>query len=479
MDEGTEPAGLKWTGHALVDVGVAMLTCHAGRERPEDVSTQDIDSFATDAEHLYMTPLLQSYLTVLFTANGPITQPSYDMARRLEEARRLLRLHRTEGRPEADACAFCGRPAIERLHREMMPLTSAQGPGNFFPYGRSGVPACGLCVVSLHALGIGAPSCSGRALVVEAEDPRFLLEITKRWYPEMLRLAHLSQATQKKVAAFSHPLTRTIEALVHLQEGMSEEDIERHTPVRAGLTVYHLSNSGQRPDIHIRRLPSPIVRFVWRAGLPRYELAWQEIVRRHWRTSQTGDEQIHRRNDVYDALFTLPEQASRFIRRFMLPPAVQQARNGREETQPGDLADRGEDRWNLAQLFLREVMGMDEERIATIRKLGDVLADEVVVSNDAQLAGRVLRADDYRNVRALLIRTSIRRVRSGNDPVTTLDEFLKVFEEGDEVRRSDWRLAWDLTCIRFIEILGKREWFARQTETAMGLEESDGDGQPT
>jgi len=163
----------------------------------------------------------------------------------------------------------------------------------------------------------------------------------------------------------------------------------------------------------------------------------------------------------------------------MLPPAVQQARNGREETQPGDLADRGEDRWNLAQLFLREVMGMDEERIATIRKLGDVLADEVVVSNDAQLAGRVLRADDYRNVRALLIRTSIRRVRSGNDPVTTLDEFLKVFEEGDEVRRSDWRLAWDLTCIRFIEILGKREWFARQTETAMGLEESDGDGQPT
>jgi CRISPR-associated protein Cst1 len=456
-----------------------MLTCHAGRERPEDVLMQDIDTFAAEAEELYMSPLMQSYLTVLFTANGPITQPSHDMAKRLEEARRLLGLHRTQGGPEADGCAFCGRPAVERLHREMLPLTSGQGPGNFFPYGRSGVLACGLCVVSLLALGTGAPSCSGRALVVEAEDPRLLLQITKGWYPEMLRLAHLSQVTGKKVPAFRHPLTRIVEALVHLQEGRSEEDIERATPVRAGLTVYHLSNSGQGPDIDIRRLPSPIVRFVWRAGLPKYGPAWQEVVGQHWQPGEKGDERIHRRNAVYDALFTLPEQAGRFVRRFLLPPAVEQARNRQEELEPGALKDRGEDRWNLVQLFLREVMGMDEGRIAAIRNLGDVLADEVVGNDDAQLARRVLMADDYRSVRALLIRTSVKRVRGGGDPLTSLDDFLKVFEEGDELRRIDWRLAWDLTCIRFIEILGKHGWFTAHRETAVEVEESSSDRLPT
>jgi len=475
MEHVPQPAGLRWTGHALVDVGVAMLTCHAGRERPEEVTMQELDAFAAEAEKLYMSPLMQSYLTVLFTVNGPITQPSYDAARRAEEARRLLRSHRVEAVPGAGACAFCGRPAAQRLHREMMPLTSGQGPGNFFPYGRSGLPACGLCILSLLALGLGAPSCSGRALVVEAEDPRLLLQITKIWYPAMLQFVQLSQVAQKKVAGFSHPLTRTVEALVHLQENMSEEELEGNTPVRGGLTVYHLSNHGQGPDIAIRRLPSSVVRFVWRANLPKYRPAWRDIVGRHWHTGRSGDEQVQRRNEVYDALFTLPEQAGRFIRRFMLPPVVEKMRNRNAEAGAEAIGDRVEGRWSLAELFLKEVMGLDAERIAGIRKLGDVLAEEAIANNDAQLVRKVLMADDYRTVRALLIRTSVARVNRGNEPVTTLDEFLKVFEEGEEVRRLDWHLAWDLTVIRFIETLWARDWFTRQTDAVAQIEETEAD----
>jgi CRISPR-associated protein Cst1 len=102
----------------------------------------------------------------------------------------------------------------------------------------------------------------------------------------------------------------------------------------------------------------------------------------------------------------------------------------------------------------------------------------VVGNDDTQLARRVLTTDDYRSVRALLIRTSVRRVRSGGDPLTTLNDFLKIFEEGDELRRIDWRLAWDLTCIRFVEILGKHDWFREHAATAVEIEESDGDRVP-
>ncbi|MCL6580702.1 MAG: hypothetical protein K6U08_03680, partial [Firmicutes bacterium] len=140
MDKQVE-AGLRWTGHVLIDAGAAMLTVHAGRKKPEDVTMGDLDRFAEEAEKLYLSPLMQSYLTVLFTSNGPITQPSYSHEKRAAEARRLLRYHRVPSPPGAEACAFCGRPSVQRVHRDMMPMLSGQGVSNFFPFGRSGLPA--------------------------------------------------------------------------------------------------------------------------------------------------------------------------------------------------------------------------------------------------------------------------------------------------------------------------------------------------
>ena len=37
---------LKYTGHPLVDVGVATITAFAGKQRPEDLTEADLDSIA-------------------------------------------------------------------------------------------------------------------------------------------------------------------------------------------------------------------------------------------------------------------------------------------------------------------------------------------------------------------------------------------------------------------------------------------------
>lgn len=87
------------------------------------------------------------------------------------------------------------------------------------------------------------------------------------------------------------------------------------------------------------------------------------------------------------------------------------------------------------------------------RKLGDTLAEEIAAENDRRLWGNAYRADAYWQARRLLIGVSQRRLRRGLAPALSLDEFLEVFEEGEDLPRVDWRLAWDLVLIRVIEKL--------------------------
>jgi CRISPR-associated protein Cst1 len=170
----------------------------------------------------------------------------------------------------------------------------------------------------------------------------------------------------------------------------------------------------------------------------------------------------------------LPEQAGRFIRTYFLRKAIRYAGKPKD---PGDprtsylgwkASIKGT--WELTQLFLSEVLGMDTQRIEAIRRLGSRIAEEIATENNRGLWWNVYSAENYRAVRLTLIRTSERRLKRGESPIVSFDEFLQVFEEGEELPRIDWRLAWDLVLIRVIESLYEQKWFEKNKEV---LEETD------
>jgi CRISPR-associated protein Cst1 len=109
--------------------------------------------------------------------------------------------------------------------------------------------------------------------------------------------------------------------------------------------------------------------------------------------------------------------------------------------------------WQLIDLFLREVLNMDPGRVAAIRELGDRLAEMINRDNNKRLFLRAFQIRTPFFVRRLLLDTGFRRLGNGEGPMITLDEYLTVFEEGEELARTDWRLAWDLVLIRVIERL--------------------------
>ena len=101
---------------------------------------------------------------------------------------------------------------------------------------------------------------------------------------------------------------------------------------------------------------------------------------------------------------------------------------------------------------------MDKARIEHIRTLGDTLADYVRTENDRRFFHTFLTATRYDHVRNALIKASLARLKRGESPLITFDQFIAIFEEGEELPRFDWSLARDLVLIRMIEQLYQQGW---------------------
>lgn len=452
----------RWTYHPLVDMGIASLLAFAGRQRPEELTPGDLESFARYAEQAYFSPETASYLTVLFTSN--FVNPSFSTERKQQFVREILRAQHMSSDRNLSPCAYCGNASVRRAHRDLVPMLTGREAVNFFPGGAPGLALCGNCIVALQALSIGSPMCSGRSLVVSSDDPALVLELVKTWQPEIRKRVQLSEQSGQKLSPVTRPLTRTIAALTK---------IEAQSETNASMTVYHLSNSGQGPQVDIYLLPSSVVRFVQRANAARYSATWKEVVRQAWEVPSrpqkgkagANEKKEAARNYLYEDLFTLPDRSASFVRTYFLRKAKRYAQG------PGDprstyhgWRDYIPRLWNLTGLFLQEVMAVEVERIEAIRKLGDTIADEIASENDRRLWWAVYSAEAYRQARLALIQASRRRLKRGFSPVVSLDEFLEVFEQGEELPRVDWRLAWDLVLIRVIEKLYEAKWFEKNRD---------------
>lgn len=114
---------------------------------------------------------------------------------------------------------------------------------------------------------------------------------------------------------------------------------------------------------------------------------------------------------------------------------------------------------------------MEQSRIQAIRTLADRLASAVKDDNDRRLFQRIYTARKPFEVRQLLIQMGMRRLKNRLEPAVRFDEFLQIFEEGDELARADFGLAWDLTRMRVIETLFDSEWFGRNKEALENIQE--------
>lgn len=459
---------LRYTGHPLVDVGVATITAYAEKEDPAEVTEEDLARIADYMEYQYSKNPMKSFLTVIFPNSG-FTQPAFDKQpeKRAAYANEVLRGWKQETPATEERCVFYGHPAIRRAFREMIPLIGAESGFNFYAEGVSGIAVSGVALLAIQAFPLGCLKCSGRVLLIHADDP----DLTRLFAAQALEAnrRYLNLASQSdKYADAKHPRTQIIERLIKAEQARRDYEM-------CSVTAYHLTNYGTNAAVDIYYLPLQIMGFLYDATDATYRDAWQRLVRRGWENGEgNSDNALERdefglpthRNVLYEDLFSLPADAARFLRTYLLrmPRLHRTGKNDPRSTYnlatELDLVS-----WPLTRLFLERVMNVDSDRIESIRNMADKIADYVFESGDLRLFRTFLhgrnRGQDYQELRIRLIRADYEAApRQG--PLFSLDEFIAVFEDTDD--RFWWQMARDLLLIRMIERLHERGWISAHRE---------------
>ncbi len=493
-----ETAGLRWTGHALVDVGIAGLCALARKDSPEKLTLADLDKASDFIEEHYFSGALDPYLIVIFLNGGYCGPNKVDDPQDYEE---IYRAHRVSPQKHLNPkkhlspangqrCVFSGLPATAWVHRQHLPLFSADNVMNFRPEGQTAVPIAGVCLVALQFLPMASRRAEGKLLAVHTDDPNLTITFARRYLEDNKRLLSLALPTARaivhrgfdrelpmwdankkryKMADVKGPRSLVLADLTDIAHKATASDIR---PKPIGLTVYLLTNSGQEPSLEIITVPSGVVSFIRLAAQASTVSAWNAITQRFhplqskdenkskrtrkttsdsvpgragWTRNQAFEDLCH----IYDGGFIDRKAATIWLRRYML---------GRIEMGEGKV--RYEDTrarlWGLAELFLQEVLGMKKARIEAIRQFGDKVAGWIIQKNDRRLY-RSLTLDRPWDLRQALLRAQRDGLPFG------LDEYAVVWLHEDD-SRADESLIRDLICIRVVEKLREGKYFDKHPE---------------
>ncbi len=499
----TSPAPiLRFTGHALVDVGIAGLCAFRKRSRPEDLVFEDLDAAASFMEEHYYGGALVSYLTCVFMNSSFVQRTETESTKRAFIAQ-YVRAHRAT--PHSDVagmrCAFSGEPATSPLVRTHLPMFSGEGVLNFRPNGEAFVPAAGAYVVALMFLPMASRRAEGRLLAVHADDPALMLRFAKRYLDDNRRLLALPLPTTRapihegydreqpmwdaakkryKFADAKGPRSLVVHDLTAIAAEALPSDAR---PRPTALTAYLLSSSGQGPSLDVFHVPSGAVTFVVKAAGASTASAWRAVAARFQALSEADDDGgtvsssgkkragVNKakpiagragwsRNyafedlcGIFDAGFTDRAAAAQWLRRHLLSRIDREG----ERATYGDARARN---WRLAELFLKEVLGMNKGRIDSIRVFADKLAGWIHAKN----AKKLYNALTFQRLRDLqdALRSAQRESATGQ-LLFGLDEYRDVWLHDD----GDVYLARDLICIRVVERLHELGYFAAHPEDAL------------
>lgn len=444
---------LRWTGYPLVDVGATAVAAFVGKQDIAAVSPADAQEIARYITRHYPQEPLKSFLASVFPNSGYVN-PTMGQEKREAFLRTYLWAFERPAPEGTRPCAFCGRPSAVMAFRQHVPLTMGEDLINFVPNGVSGLPACGACLLCIQAVPLGAVRCAGRLLIVHSTDRRLVAGFARAFLAANRTQVELTLQLpegERKVAGRKHPRTLLLTELGKLEQQRRDTAEESGAPV--SLTAYHLSNYGAGAEIAVLHLPTELMDFLRAVWSAKYARDWDRLVAAEW---VEGAEGAERRNRLLDAIFDLPPAAPWFLRRFLLRRSSIAAAGG-----------GGEDKlnlifWPITELFLRKVVAMDRERIRAIETLGDRVARYIERENDRRLFQGLLGTHGYRYLRLRLIKASLDSVNRSGEPLITLEEFITIFEHGEEDARTDWSLARDLVLIRAIE--GLKGWLRKEPE---------------
>jgi CRISPR-associated protein Cst1 len=438
-----------FTGNPFVDAGIWALSQWVGK-KPEELDKSDLKSIADVVTDLYLTEKWSKAIYSIFP-NNPIINPSFKgkikkkeiYSQFLEELIEKTTVLKTSG-----DCIACGRRNIQfidsngrsgssRFAKDKIPLCGSKSMVNYFSYGADGADYCPACAFAAQLSPLVLYSCVNLLLLHSNSD--ILMKI---WSKHAIDNIRKQINSNNYTGCFDEGYKNQKNAIFRIL-GVIHSITERGIDLSAdnpSVDFYYFTNYIQNPDLDIYHIPSPIFKFIYMA-VDISKADWMKIVKRGYVNvdfeKMNEKEYRNKPNLVYNYLLD-----SKSIIKFFIDKQKRKALGG----------------WDLLRCYLKEVRNMDENRIKTIKKVGDELAEYIKSSDDIKTLKKLETANNYRNYRNILRIIIKKRIKNGADePLFSFDDYVKnLFPEGNLT----WRETQDLILFRIYEVL--HDWIIQQ-----------------
>jgi CRISPR-associated protein Cst1 len=456
MNKTSEEILFQFTGNPFVDAGIWAICEWVGKTDPEDLDKEDLKSIVTDIVPLYFEKGWRDSMQSIFP-NNPIINPSLpkDLKNKpdFEKYRYKKKkyndylhglLEEIVPLNSSGACISCGRRNVKTVRTKTeIPLIGSGSLINYFPNGQSGGDYCPACTFAVQFAPLVMYSCVKLLLLHSNSD-----KVMRYWARRAIHDIRRQMLERDYSGCFNENYKNPRNALFHsIQEIIRGYDA-RWSDENPSITLYHFTNYNQGPDLDLYYVPTQVFRFL--AYMRQHEKypQWMQIVRKGYvrvdwdKVKEEGDYK-NKINAVYNNLLS-----DKSIVRFFI--------DLKERRVYGD--------WDLLSYYLEEVRSMEKERLETLKRVGDEVANYIRETENIKRLGQLEQASNYgtfRNILRLVIKD---RVKMGaKDPLFSLDEYVNdLFPDGN----LGWRETQDLLLFRLYENL--HDWLVEQKE---GIEE--------
>ncbi|MFQ5793579.1 MAG: type I-B CRISPR-associated protein Cas8b1/Cst1 [Candidatus Bipolaricaulia bacterium] len=424
------------TGNPFVDMGQEMMAAMARVGHPEELDHKIIEPLLSRLSTIYFQPAWKKPMYSIFP-NSPLTNPATKNREKtyLKLLQDWLNLAANpQGEViEATACSACAKPAQVQLSRTLFPMTDAES-GNFQSYNSAGIPFCGACALTIQFMPLGVAKVGGKFALPHFSDSLAQYNWSK-WCWRQALMSETIEATGPLEAGTA----RSVNAFFALIERLLQEATDREMP-DSSITLYLFTNYNQGPEVELHYLPTEVFRFIKQAMAPTLRNAWRQVVRRGYvYRSQKIDpesldetEQLKKRNNqVYEALLNERSISGYFV-------------DQRHRCPVGN--------WLLFQAYLKEVRGMDAQRLESLRDLGDRIAE--IVRNKRKRLLALERANQKGAFVEQLYRLTKDAAATGQErPLITFEELIQDIFPHDPEKYESWREVKYLLLFRVYEVL--------------------------
>ncbi len=426
-----------WTGHPFTDAGLVALLLLSGKERPDELTGEDIDRTIDFASKLYARKEWSSgYIHAMMLPNSGILMANPSMSKkRTPEAVKtnLFAMLSEEEDPNAPVCEICGRRHArpKPVYRSDFPLVGTGGVPNYFPSGKDGANICSHCLFLAQVMPLVAYRLS-RVLVIHAHPYELMLEFHREAVEDVKKTELASVARD-----FRRPENFLFEKLIDIGTRLETGKLEG-----ASITLYSFVNNNQGQEIDVIYIPNPTLRFVaFAARVDRK--GWNNIISMGWRRRPREEEveEFKKRypNNVYSRLLSGESILSYFI----------DPQNRRTNSS-----------WRLLSFYCSEVLGLDKEALEFIKGVADRIVETVEKLPDNKLSRRVReleRAEKLYQFEGFFIRVEKDRQEFGiPEALMSFDDFARILTSYGEDLNVSWKTVKNLLLFRIYEKLHDR-----------------------